>query len=148
MAGEHILIIDDDPDVREALKLMLAPGGFELTMCANGPLGRAAAHKRRPDLIILDIMLSTVTEGFDIAYDFGRDETLAKVPIIMISSIGNTIGMDYAKEIGANYMPAQNFLSKPLETATMLEAVEEALAIARKGGELNRTEWGRTLADP
>ena len=133
MAGEHVLIIDDDPDVREALRLMLRPKGYELTMCASGPEGRAAAHNRRPDLIILDIMLSTVTEGFHIAYDFGKDETLARVPIIMISSIGDTMGIEYAKEIGSNYTPAQNFLSKPLETATMLVAVEEALAIGRKG---------------
>jgi CheY-like chemotaxis protein len=63
MAGEHILVIDDDPDVREAFKLMLAPKGYRLTMCATGPEGRAAAEKQPPDLVLLDIMLSTVSEG-------------------------------------------------------------------------------------
>lgn len=133
MAGEHILVIDDDPDVREALKLMLTPKGYRLTMCATGPEGRAAAEKQPPDVVLLDIMLSTVSEGFHIAYDFRRDDALSKVPIIMISSIGDTVGMDYSKELGTEYMPAQSFLSKPLDAATLLRAVEDALAGVKKG---------------
>lgn len=128
MADKQILVIDDDPDVREALKLILEPQGYEVTLCATGPQGRDAVTKRTPDLILLDVMLSTVSEGFHLAYEFQKDEALARVPIIMISSIGDAVGMDYATELGTEYLPANGFLSKPLKAATVLGAIENALA--------------------
>jgi CheY-like chemotaxis protein len=128
MAGKHVLVIDDDRDVREALRLILEPRGYELTLCATGPEGRDAAAGRPPDVILLDIMLSTVSEGFHVAYDFRRDQRLGQVPIIMISSIGETMGMDFAKELGSEYLPADTFLSKPLQAATVIAAIEKVLA--------------------
>jgi len=127
MAGDRVLIIDDDPDVREALRLILEPKGYRVTLCASGPEGRAAAQEQTPDVILLDIMLSTVSEGFHIAYDFRKDESLAQVPIIMISSIGDSVGIEFAGEIGSDYMPADVFLAKPLEAATVLRAIREVL---------------------
>jgi len=127
MAGEHIVIIDDDPDVREALKLMLEPAGYRLTCCSTGPEGTAAIHSSPPDLILLDIMLASPTEGFHLAYELKKDEAVAKIPIIMISAIGQTMGMDYAKELGSDYVPAEKFLDKPLSVDVVLKAVREAL---------------------
>jgi len=131
MAGEHILVVDDDADVREALRLMLEPKGYKVTLCATGPEGRELARTRVPDLILLDIMLATVSEGLHVAYELQKDESLAHVPIIMISSIGETLGLDYASEVGTDYLPATCFLPKPLTAAMVLEAVEQALTEAR-----------------
>ncbi|UCE59716.1 MAG: response regulator [Phycisphaerales bacterium] len=128
MAGEHIVIIDDDPDVREALTLMLEPAGYRLTCCSTGPEGTAAIRAEPPDLILLDIMLASPTEGFHLAYELKKDEAIGKIPIIMISAIGQTMGMDYAKELGSDYVPAERFLDKPLRLEIVLEAVQEALA--------------------
>ncbi len=127
MTGDRVLIIDDDPDVREALRLILEPNGYRVTLCASGPEGRAAAQRERPDVILLDIMLSTVSEGFHIAYDFRKDEKLRDVPIIMISSIGESVGMEFASEVGSDYMPAEVFLAKPLHAATVLSAIKDVL---------------------
>ena len=127
MAGERIVVIDDDPDVREALTLMLEPAGFELTCCSTGPEGMATIQADPPDLILLDIMLASPTEGFHLAYEMKRDEAIGDVPIIMISAIGQTMGMDYAKELGSDYVPAERFLDKPLKAEVVLGAVKEAL---------------------
>jgi len=127
MAGEHIVIIDDDPDLREALTLMLKPAGYRLTGCATGPDGLEAVQAERPDLILLDIMLASPSEGFHLAYELKKDESLKDIPIIMISAIGQTMGMDYAKELGSEYVPAEKFLNKPLKAETVLDAVKEAL---------------------
>lgn len=127
MAGEHIVIIDDDPDVREALTLMLEPAGYRLTCCSTGPEGTAAIQAEPPDVILLDIMLASPTEGFHLAYELKKDEAIAKIPIIMVSAIGQTMGMDYAKELGSDYVPAEKFLDKPLKVDVVLEAVREAL---------------------
>lgn len=128
MAGEHIIVIDDDPDVREALTLMLEPAGYRLTCCSTGPEGTTAIRADLPDLILLDIMLASPSEGFHLAYELKKDEALSRIPIIMISAIGQTMGMDYAKELGSDYVPAEKFLDKPLNAETVLEAVKEALA--------------------
>jgi CheY-like chemotaxis protein len=78
MAGKHVLVIDDDSDVREALRLILEPRGYVLTF---PPVPTVATRRARPpDVILLDIMLSTVSEGLLLVTSKGR--TLARVPII------------------------------------------------------------------
>lgn len=67
MAGEKILVIDDDPDVREASRLMLEPAGYRLICCSTGPEGMESIATDPPDLIPLDIMLSSPSEGFHLA---------------------------------------------------------------------------------
>ena len=127
MAGERIVIIDDDPDVREALRLMLEPAGYVLASYSTGADGLDAVRASPPDLVLLDIMLASPSEGFHLAYELRNDEVLADVPIVMISSIGATMGVDYARELGSEYVPADRFLDKPLEAATVLAAVRETL---------------------
>ena len=127
MAGERIVIIDDDPDVREALTMILEPAGYKLSSFATGPEGLAHIQSDPPDLILLDIMLASPSEGFHLAYELRRDEASCHIPIIMISSIGQTMGMDYAKELGTDYVPAEKFLDKPLTAEVVLSAVKETL---------------------
>ena len=127
MAGERILLIDDDPDVQEALRLMLEPAGYDLRCFSTGPEGMAAVRDDRPDLILLDIMLSSQSEGFHLAYELKKDEVSAGIPIVMISSIGETLGINYAKELGSDYLPVEKFLDKPLTRDVVLSAVRETL---------------------
>lgn len=131
MSHEHIVVIDDDPDVQEALRLMLEPQGFRITSCLTGPSGLAAARAEKPDLILLDIMLSTPSEGFHLAYELRKDDRVGHVPIIMISSIGQTMGLDFARETGSDYLPADRFLDKPLTASKVLDTVHEVLAHAK-----------------
>jgi len=124
----NILIIEDDPDMHDVMNAILTSQGYELKSCYTGPDGMAAARERKPDLILLDIMLSSPSEGFHLAYELKRDDVLKDVPIIMISSIGKTMGMDYAKELGSDYVQAERFLNKPFDAQTLREAVAEVLA--------------------
>lgn len=128
MAQKKILVIDDDPDVGEALRLMLEPAGYRLRVCATGSAGMAALRSDPPDLILLDIMLASPSEGFHIAYNVRQDDRYASIPIIMISSISETMGMDFERELGTDYIPVERFLSKPLQAATVLAAVKDTLA--------------------
>lgn len=123
-----ILLIDDDPDMHHSVKAMLEPRGFEIICCLTGPEGVAKAREERPDLILLDIMLSSPSEGFHLAYDLSKDDELKDIPIIMISAIGSLMGMDYAKELGTDYVRAEKFLDKPIDAKTLISAVEDVLA--------------------
>jgi CheY-like chemotaxis protein len=128
MANERIVVIDDDPDIRDALTMILESAGYRVTCCATGPEGLAAVRGDPPDLVILDIMLSSPSEGFHVAHELRLDEKVSRIPIILISAVGATMGMDYAREVGPDYVSAEKFLDKPLTAATVLRAVEETLA--------------------
>jgi CheY-like chemotaxis protein len=129
MAGARLVIIDDDPDIRDALTIILESAGYRVTACATGSEGLAAIRAAATDLIILDIMLASPSEGFHLAHELRRDEALGRIPIIMISAIGAATAMDYAQEAGADAASVEKFLDKPLTAATVLQAVEETLGM-------------------
>ena len=133
MAGEHIVIIDDDPDIREALHLILGPPGYRLTSCSTGPEGLDAVRAGRPDLVLLDVMLASPNEGFHLARELRADPATSAIPIVMISAIGRTLGMDYAKELGGGYVTTEAFLDKPLRADLLLRTVDEVLARRLRG---------------
>ena len=131
----RVLIIEDDPDMHDVVQTVLGSESYELISCYTGPEGMAAARTpgQTPNLILLDIMLSSPSEGFHLAYELKQDEVLKDVPIIMISSIGKTMGLDYAQELGSDYVKAERFLDKPFDAKTLREAVTELLAERRRG---------------
>lgn len=125
--GYHILLIEDDPDMHHAVRAMLPEPEFHVTCCATGPAGLEAMRRDPPDLVLLDIMLATPSEGFHLCYVMKEEPRLRDVPVIMISAIGERVGMDYAKELGSDYVPAEAFLEKPLDAATLQRTVREFL---------------------
>jgi CheY-like chemotaxis protein len=127
--GKHILLIEDDPNMHDAVKMILEPEGYRVTCCSTGPEGLEILRRERPDLLLLDIMLATPSEGFHVAYEIKKDDELKRIPIIMVSAIGQTMGLDYAKELGSDYMPAERFLEKPIDAATLREAVKNVLEV-------------------
>lgn len=131
MAGERILMIDDDPDMREAVCMMLEPAGYQVQGCATGREGMEKLHAHPPDLVLLDIMLSSPSEGFHMAYDLARDDQLKDVPIVMISAIGERMGMDYARELGTDYLPVAAFIEKPVTAARLKDVVGRVLSDRR-----------------
>jgi CheY-like chemotaxis protein len=125
--GKHILLIDDDPDMHEAIKLTLESEGYRVTCCLTGPEGMEALRRIKPDLVLLDIMLASPSEGFHLAYEIKKEPALKGIPIIMISAIGKKMGIDYSKEVGSDYIQAEIFLEKPFEAHTLRQAVQRLL---------------------
>ncbi|HUU85567.1 MAG TPA: response regulator [Phycisphaerae bacterium] len=122
-AGGRILLIDDDPDMHDAVKMILEPLGHRVTCCSTGPAGLEALRSDPPDLLLLDIMLSSPSEGFYLAAEMKKHPALKDIPIVMISAIGQTMGTAFAKELGSDYVEADLFLEKPLEAGKLREAV-------------------------
>jgi len=123
----HVLLIDDDPDMHDIIRLVLEPSGYRVTCHATGPSGMEALRRDQPDMLLLDIMLATPTEGLLLAHQIKRDETFKRIPIIMISSIGRAHGEAYGRELGADGVPVERFMEKPLEPAQLRAAVDEVL---------------------
>ena len=70
MAGKGvILLVDDDRDIRDSLRIILEKNGYTIRTAANGREALISLEELKPDLMILDVMMSTDTEGFDLAYE-------------------------------------------------------------------------------
>lgn len=126
-SAAHVLLIDDDPCIHDAVRMILEPEGYRVTACRTGPEGLAAAEANPPDVVLLDIMLTTPTEGFHLAYQMRKQECLHDVPIIVLSAIGQTMGISISKEAGSEYLPVERFIEKPFDAATLRGAVQAAL---------------------
>ncbi|MFO0838587.1 MAG: response regulator [Phycisphaerae bacterium] len=122
-----ILLIDDDPLVQDAVKMILEPEGYKVRGCLTVPIGLDSLRADPPDLLLLDIMLATPTEGFHLAYEMRNDPQLKTIPIIVLSAVGRTYGLDFAKDVGSEFLPVEHFVTKPISAAVLRDAVRSVL---------------------
>ncbi len=128
-----ILLIDDDTDLHQVLEMILGTQRYELTCCRTAAEGLAAMRRERPDLVLLDIMLTYPSEGLQVACQMRQDEELRHIPIVILSAIGQSAGADYAKEVCPVELNVDMFIEKPLDAAVVRKAVESVLQ-KRYGG--------------
>jgi len=131
MEPKRILLVDDDPDQRLALRLPLESAGYKIFEAANYDEGLAALDEANPDLIILDVMMDTATAGFQFALSIHSPDPTSKfgkfsdTPIIMLTAIHSTTPLRF--EPDEDYLPVQVFLEKPVDASVLLATVEEQL---------------------
>jgi CheY-like chemotaxis protein len=125
MPAATILVVDDDPDFVEIMRTILEANGYQVVTAANGDLALAEVKARRPDLIILDIMMSTVLDGLYVSEQLAKDPNAKDVPVIMASSIADT---PYAGAFPMDEQPHMDaWLSKPVDPKTLLGKVAKLL---------------------
>ena len=123
MAQRKILVVDDDPDFVEAMRLTLEPNGYQIISAASGDEGLAKVASEAPDLVILDVIMASVLDGLQMSQRM-RDNA-KDVPILMVTSIANT---DYAALFPTDeYIHIDGFLSKPVPPDVLLQRVEDLL---------------------
>ncbi|WP_058555454.1 sigma-54 dependent transcriptional regulator [Thiohalocapsa sp. ML1] len=120
MSATHILVVDDEPDIRETVQDILEDEGYVVTNAENGEAARHALRERRPDLMLLDIWMPDL-DGISLLKEWDEDEGLP-CPVIMMSGHGNVETAVEATRLGA-----YDFLEKPLSMAKLLLTVERAL---------------------
>lgn len=132
MANEKILIIDDDEDLVHALRLPLEAAGYRVSWAASGNEGLYKVKEVNPDLIILDVMMDTTTEGFHVSLSLRNPDPqseykeYSKIPILMLTSIHTTTTLRFGPD--KDYLPVDAFIEKPIEPAELLKKVREYLA--------------------
>ncbi|PIP21232.1 MAG: response regulator [Candidatus Omnitrophica bacterium CG23_combo_of_CG06-09_8_20_14_all_40_11] len=120
-----ILIIDDDPDIVEAMKVVLESSHYEVSIAKNGEEGIKRTKLDRPNLIILDVMMESMDKGFDVARDLKKDKNYKDIPILMLTAIKDRTGLDFKNEAGDEaWLPVDDYLDKPLKPNELLEKVE------------------------
>jgi len=122
------LIIDDDPDIVEAMRVVLESRGHKIVSAKSGAEGLKKVKLESPDLVILDVMMETMDKGFEVAREIKSDKGSKDVPILMLTAIKDKIGMDFKKEAGdETWLPVDDYVEKPLKPQELLEKVEKLL---------------------
>ena len=88
MHGPCVLIADDDLDVRDALVEVVRDAGYEVEEAANGAAALDAMRRRRPCLIVLDLMMPVI-DGWQVAEEMQRDPSLSDIPICVVSAVAD-----------------------------------------------------------
>lgn len=120
-----ILVVDDDPDFCEITRTVLEREGFGVQTAASGDQALSSMRANPPDLVILDVMMSSVLDGLDLSDRMMADSSLRKIPIIMVSSIASS---EYAGMFPTDaYVGIDAWISKPVAPQTLLSNVRELL---------------------
>ena len=127
----EILLVDDDPDLRESLQIILENHGYRVRTAVNGAEALDALKTGRPDLLILDVMMTTETEGFDLAYELKKTAGFEDLPIILLTSFLGKVqkeGPDKFRHIMEEEWPARWLFEKPVDTKKLIAKIEGILA--------------------
>jgi len=120
-----ILVVDDDPDFVEAGRIVLEAAGYKVTSAASGDEALRVMRRERPDLVILDVMMSGVLDGLNASVQIRAERGLKRTPILMVSSITTS---DYAAMFPTDeYVPVDAFLSKPVGPDKLRDEVKRLL---------------------
>ncbi|MEJ2344840.1 MAG: sigma-54 dependent transcriptional regulator [Gammaproteobacteria bacterium] len=121
MANPYVLVVDDEPDIRNLVREILEDEGYEVQVAESGAAARAACHDRRPDLVLLDIWMPDV-DGVSLLKEWVEAEGGLPFPVIMMSGHGTVETAVEATRLGA-----YDFIEKPLSLAKLLLTVERAV---------------------
>ena len=131
MANEKILLIDDDDDIRGSLRALLESHHYTVSESSSGKEGLTKLSEEKPDLIVLDIMMETVDEGYSLTQiiKFQKEyEDYKDIPILMLSSIQEDPLTRFAQAGGQVEMiiPDQ-YMTKPVDIPEFLALIEKLL---------------------
>ena len=97
---KKILLIEDEEIMIDLLQRKIAQEGYEIRVARNGEEGLAAMKEKKPDLVLLDIIMPKM-EGFEVMEHMQADKDLKKIPVIVISNSGQPVEIDRAQKLGA-----------------------------------------------
>jgi DNA-binding response OmpR family regulator len=118
-----ILIVDDDPDIVEAGRLVLEREGYEVEGASNRAAGMQKLGEYLPDLLILDVMMEEPDDGLRMAREIRKGGN--NLPIIMLTSVNAAMGLNIDKD--EEIVPVDEFQPKPVEPQTLIAKVKKLL---------------------
>ena len=119
--AERILLVDDEPDLLELVRVNLHQAGYEVETAEDGREGLACLRRRRPDLVILDLMLPDVS-GTEICRQIRGEPALADLPVIMLTAKADEVDRIVGLELGAD-----DYVTKPFSPRELMLRVRAVL---------------------
>lgn len=133
MEKHKIVIIDDDPDLVEGMTIILEANNYDVRSAGNGSEGLGLIKEIHPDLIILDVMMDTITEGFQVSRQLRNQDPeseyrlYSNIPILMLTAISQKMHMEFSPSDDGDYLPVNEFVDKPIRFEALLEKIKNLI---------------------
>ncbi|PCJ04732.1 MAG: two-component system response regulator [Rhodobacteraceae bacterium] len=125
--GRHVLLIEDEPNIIEAIRFLLTREGWTVDSHSDGSDAVEVIKAAKPDLVILDLMLPGKS-GMEIIKDLRNEESLRNLPVLMLTARGQARDREMAEKAGVS-----RFMTKPFSNTEVLAAVRDLYAQANQG---------------
>ena len=122
MSPKYILVVDDDPDLVETVALMLESKGCEVGKAYDGIEGEESIKERRPDLIILDIMMPR-KDGYVLCAELKANEETRDIPVILLTAVGEAVPSTKYSHADGMSTEADEYIPKPIDTEGLWSTV-------------------------
>jgi DNA-binding response OmpR family regulator len=119
---KRILIVEDQADIRELIRMTLEIEDFDIHEAENGDIGLQMARQQRPDLVLLDVMMPGSLDGFAVCTHIKNDPALKRMKVVILSAKGQDNDKQQGKQAGAD-----GYLTKPFSPRQLLEVVSRHL---------------------
>jgi DNA-binding response OmpR family regulator len=126
MSENYILVVDDDPDLVETVAMMLESKGCEVGKAYDGVEGEESIRKRRPDLLILDVMMPR-KDGYQLCAELKADEATRSIPIVLLTAVGEAVPSTSYTHADGMSTEADEYIAKPIDTESMWNIVSNLL---------------------
>ncbi len=124
---KKVLVIDDDADFVESIVNLLEARGYAVASAPNGTEGVQKAKTEKPDVILLDVMMTTKDEGFNVARELHDIDDVKNTPVIMVTGVRKEMSLPFGFEPDETWLPVKQILEKPVKPEVLLNAVADAL---------------------
>ena len=129
MRGKKILLVDDDADFVEAIKIILENKSYDVSVAHDGKEGLKKVETEKPNLIILDVMMPEM-DGYEVCAKLKADPQYEHIPILLLTAVGEAITTTkYTREMGMK-MEADDYIPKPVELMELVDRVEKLFRIS------------------
>jgi CheY-like chemotaxis protein len=126
MSAKYVLIVDDDPDLVETVSMILESKGYEVGKAYDGIEGEEAIKQRRPDVLVLDVMMPR-KNGYQLCKELKADPATKAIPVVLLTAVGEAVPTTTYSHAEGMSVEAEDFIPKPVDAATLVEAVERLL---------------------
>ncbi len=120
--AQHIIIVEDEPNIAESLIFIFSRAGYDVHCVPDGGEAIFEIQNRRPDLVILDVMLPG-RSGLEILHDIRKAPAISSIPVLMLSAKGQARDQEVARATGAN-----DYMVKPFSNDEVVARVKSLLA--------------------
>ncbi|KPK28909.1 MAG: histidine kinase [Nitrospira bacterium SG8_3] len=126
MSKPYILVVDDDPDLVETVAMMLESKGCEVGMAYDGIEGEESIKQRRPDLVILDIMMPR-KDGYVLCAEMKANPETQDIPVVLLTAVGEAVPTTRYTHADGMSTEADDYIPKPIDTEGLWEVVSSLL---------------------
>ncbi|WP_298569676.1 response regulator [uncultured Aliiroseovarius sp.] len=119
---KQVLVIEDEPNIVEAISFILSRDGWKVSTHANGETAVQAVYDASPDVLILDVMLPG-RSGYDILKDLRANDATRTLPVLMLTARGQRTDRELAQRLGVS-----KFMTKPFSNAEVLETLNDLVS--------------------